>query len=148
MNSSRLRNMRPLLLPALMIAVVVGTVIGALILMGSPAQERRHGIDSIRVQDLQQITGAINTFYDRNKRLPKTLAQLNGIDPRLRITDAETKQPYTYRALDQEEYELCATFETDTLRVRDSATPGDEYGVASRNGKYRTFRTMSDLIAP
>lgn len=116
---ARFRSLRPLPpLPALAILVVTGAVVAALLLLGTPSQQRSRWADSLRVQDLQSIKHAIDRFYAQRRQLPESLAQLEHSDgggaPLPRIRDVQTKQLYEYRALGQRQYELGAVFETDT----------------------------------
>lgn len=95
---------------AIFLAVVYG-----LFLVGTPAQQRLIQFDERRVSDLQQITFAIDSYWERNKRLPETLGDLR--DPRYyvqAITDPKMGEPYEYRILNEDRYELCAAFETDS----------------------------------
>ena len=98
------------------VAAVVLAVIYGLFQVGTPAQQRLLQFDERRVGDLESITYAIDSYWDRNQALPDALEQLH--DSRYyyvqSVVDPKTGDPYEYRALDADSYELCATFETDS----------------------------------
>lgn len=134
MVSERLRNFRSVLLPVVAISIVLVSVIAALVLVGSPAQERRRWADEVRIRDLQTLKQAVDHFYDKQKRLPVSLAELKQQDTTLQTADAQTKSPYTYRSLGQREYEICAVFDTDTDReTAPSAIPSEHSWYADKS---------------
>lgn len=94
---------------------VVAAVSFAIYLMGSPAQERARRTDQRRVADLTSVARAVDLYWSRNAALPQSLEDL----ARTPGSGGRTKDPgsgesYEYRALEAANYELCATFETDT----------------------------------
>lgn len=96
-------------------AAVVALAVGAAVLvLDSPAEERRRRLDERRVQDLHAVTDAIDVYWTREGALPPDLdavAGWQGLDaPR---TDPETGEPYRYRATGERTYELCAAFATE-----------------------------------
>src|SRR3989344_5706682 len=102
------------------VAAIVLAVGYGLFLVGTPAQQRLITFDDRRVSDLQQITFAIDSYWERNKKLPDTLENLQ--DPRYylqSITDPKTGAPYEYRSVSDASYELCAVFETDSKMRQD-----------------------------
>jgi hypothetical protein len=119
MLAVRPRNLASYVLPVTVIAVVVAAVVTALLLAGSPAEERRRWGDSVRAHDLQAIARAVERWHDERRLLPESLADLKERDSALRTEDPETGEAYSYRRLDAREYELCATFRTDTSKATD-----------------------------
>ncbi len=97
--------------------VVLATVIGSFFITGSPTTERIRRLDQQRVNDLQSLNNAINSFTEQNqKTLPSSLEELSK-QPNFyvsSIVDPMTRFPYVYRILTPESYELCAKFESDT----------------------------------
>ena len=100
--------------PPRIAAALVFAVLGAgLLLAGSPARERQRKLDGQRVQDLSNVSQAVERFAVANGRLPSTL------DPIMRRPDADwihfhdpvSRVAYGYRALDTLRYRLCATFD-------------------------------------
>ncbi len=100
--------------PILVVAtsVVVVSVIVGIIVIGSPSEGRFQQLDSGRIADLRGVMDATDLFWSRNERLPSSLAEL-AEDPRTSINtvDPGSGQPYSYRILEEESYELCTTFD-------------------------------------
>ena len=100
----------------------VWTVIGCvglsaaygLYLSGSPSQERARKLDAQRVNDLQQITYAVDQYWAQKSSLPETLDELRSTrDIYLNnVRDPETAQPYEYHRADADSYQVCANFTT------------------------------------
>ncbi len=99
-------------------AVVVISVVAGIIIIGSPTEGRFRQLDSGRVSDLRGVMSASDLFWARNERLPASLAEL-AEDPRTSINtvDPGTGEPYEYRILDDDTYELCATFDRPSSPV-------------------------------
>ncbi|MCJ0826569.1 hypothetical protein MQC88_11510 [Luteimonas sp. 50] len=123
-------------------AVVVATIIAAIVVMGSPSTQRLSRLDERRVTDLGNLTQAIQGYRDAHDRLPTDLPLL-AAEPgsRLAIVDPATGQPYGYAALGAREYQLCARFDTDTATALEAPVawaPGDwNHGVGTRCFKRR-----------
>lgn len=109
------------LLGSLVTAAVGVVVVTGFFLAGSPAEERARRFDTQRVNDLQMITNAVDTFYNAQKRLPSSLEEMRN-QPNIYLqtnADPTTGVAYEYRAVDQKNYEICATFETDASKNND-----------------------------
>lgn len=107
-------------------------------LAGSPSLQRSIRLDEQRVGDLENITWAIDEYWQTNEALPVTLDDLRGARIDLRsITDPDTEEQYEYRTLSGPGYELCAVFETDSPDPR----PGSSRSFSDsvwEHGKGRT----------
>ena len=92
--------------------LVVGSIIAGVILVGSPTEGRLQQLDSARIEDLDSITVAVDSYWDLTERLPTSLDEL-AEDPRTQVNtvDPGSAQSYEYRALGGDRYELCATFD-------------------------------------
>jgi len=114
-------------------AVVGVSVIAGIVVIGSPSEGRFQELDSGRTADLQGIMGATDLFWSRNERLPNALEEL-AEDPRTSINtvDPGLVQPYSYRILGEDEYELCATFDRES-----TASPGRPVADFWRHGPGR-----------
>lgn len=102
------------------ILLVFLALVYAFSVMGSPAQQRALQFDQRRLSDLQQISYAMNTYWERNKELPQSFEDLKG-QPYLYIqsvNDPETEELYEYQVLGENTYELCAVFETDSSKYQ------------------------------
>ncbi|HEX9722063.1 MAG TPA: DUF5671 domain-containing protein [Candidatus Paceibacterota bacterium] len=106
------------------ITVVGASVIYGLTLVGTPAQQRLITFDERRVSDLQQITWAVDSYWQRNKSLPETLEDLRGPTYYVgSLQDPKTGEAYAYNLLSVTSYELCAAFETDSSQYESQAFP-------------------------
>ncbi len=123
----------------LAIGAVVAAVVGGLIVLGPPSEERARRLDERRVEDLRGITRAVDLYWTRHASLPLSLADLSresGVSVSAR--DPGTTQDYEFRVLDAATYELCARFELNTpipsARFRPglgvAPDPGDSAGRA------------------
>jgi hypothetical protein len=107
----------------LAIGVVVVAVVGGLIVLGPPSEERTRRLDERRTEDLRGITRAVDLYWTRHGRLPASIKDLSG-ESGLKVSarDPGTAQTYELRVLDTATYELCASFE------RMSTEPGNLTG--------------------
>lgn len=117
-----------LLAPAVIVVTLV--VVGAgLYVSGSPMQARRERFDTQRLNDLQQISYAVDSFTLAKQRLPADLDELRkGVNaPTSSYYLGSTKDPntgidYEYHPKDStSNYEVCATFETNTQNTQNKA---------------------------
>jgi hypothetical protein len=82
---------------------------------GGPGSQRQFEADNRRVQDLRVVAGTVSA----SPALPRSLAELRGTRPSLRVADPETGRFYEYTVKSAKEYELCARFaEADDVRSR------------------------------
>ena len=105
------------------LAVVLAVGYGIYV-VGSPGGQRLLKFDARRVADLQNISQTIDTYWELNEELPGALEDLLG--SRLyfvrSIQDPASQQPYEYRVIDGNKYQLCAVFATDSSQ-RDQRVP-------------------------
>jgi hypothetical protein len=95
-------------------AVVIAVVYG-ITLAGSPGEQRLLQFDQRRVSDLQQISYAVERYWQLNEEFPASLEDLTGPQYGVfSLVDPKTQEPYMYVVIGEREYELCAVFETDT----------------------------------
>lgn len=102
-------------------AVAVAVVIVAgFVAVGSPAKQRLAAIDQQRRGDLQALDGAIGHYFRSRGRLPESLDELasSGLGGTLVLADPVTSQRYGYGRVDSTHFELCATFDAESV-------PGD-----------------------
>ena len=112
---------------SVVVAVVAGCIAYALVLTGSPGEQRGVRLDQERVSHLSNISDNIDLYWELNGELPADLSQMSG--PRYfinRIDDPETGLPYEYRILEAPRYELCAIFSTDTADLPERDRPFSE----------------------
>ncbi len=100
------------------VVAAVATVVGiGLYLSGTPSQARALRADQQRVNQLQQISGAVENYYVTKSVLPTTLDDLKNQHGYFEsLADPVTHEVYAYRVASSTEYELCATFQTDSTK--------------------------------
>jgi hypothetical protein len=111
--------------------LVVVSIIAGLIVVGSPAQGRIERLDADRIEDLRGIMLAVDLFWTRNERPPTSLGELME-DPRVQVNtvDPGSADSYEYHLLDEDSYELCATFDRESpAPARRSPTDFWSHGV-------------------
>lgn len=93
---------------------VIGALVAALAVIGSPARQRAQRFDERRVRELMQLQAAIDRYASNETRLPASLAALarSASADGLTLVDPETGARYGYAVLDARRYRLCATFAT------------------------------------
>jgi hypothetical protein len=98
---------------------------------GSPRAQRLINADRSRLEDLNQISVAINAHHSPDRKLPQTLAEASNTNPGVRLADPETGAAYEYRPLDERRFELCAVFATSN-RGRANRWPQERVHSAGR----------------
>ena len=99
------------MLAGIVSAVVVAAIVTGIVILGSPSEERARRLDQVRVSELEGIKTAVEFYQRANGRLPASLSELS-LQPGVRIsTDPTTNEPYPYRTVSADEFELCATFD-------------------------------------
>jgi len=98
------------------VGVVLVSIITGVILVGTPSEGRLQRFDSTRIEDLKGIMAGMDSFWSRNERLPASLEELMA-DPRVEVKtqDPGSTEPYDFTPMDEDTYELCATFDLETL---------------------------------
>ena len=101
---------------------VVAALIAALLVIGSPMQQRAQRFDERRVQDLMRLQRAVESFATSEKRLPKNLQEIAGAATgrSVDLLDPQSGERYGYRIVSERRYELCVRFAT-VLRKGDGA---------------------------
>ncbi|MCX6794876.1 MAG: DUF5671 domain-containing protein [Candidatus Falkowbacteria bacterium] len=110
------------------LALVIAVFVAAWFFVESPKTARNRRLDQALVQNIYNIENAMNSYYDRNKKLPANLEEFKaGNDFYMNasaLVDPETKAPIAYNKISDKEFELCATFRTDSIAeaVKNSST--------------------------
>ena len=110
----------------IVVFVVTAAVVAGFFIAGSPTTERSRRLDQQRVSDLQAISYAVDMYYNKNSNMPTDLNSLMGQqDVYLQsITDPATGVAYEYEvAAGEPTYNLCATFEIDSVDITDKSMP-------------------------
>ena len=107
-------------------AVVLATLVAAVLVMDSPSRQRAERLDAIRVNDLQRLSERIDAHAEVHDRLPERLAVVAGAPGRT-VADPATGQAYQYEVTGERSYRLCATFETALEEPREMGPVRDEW---------------------
>jgi hypothetical protein len=113
-NESRGKGRRPeVWMTGLSSIVILVMVLLGFAQMGAPKTQRVMRADGKRVQDLYQLASQINGSWNSNShKLPQHLDELSNAV----YADPVTRASYEYRPIDENHYELCATFALDSKR--------------------------------
>lgn len=111
-----------------------GTIISALLVVGSPSQARAERFDRTRVSDLDELSWQILDHYNANQELPDSLDELNLYRD---FVDPKNGTPYEYNVQSDTIFELCANFE---LELTDESG-SEKYAVVPR-------RALSSKYSP
>jgi hypothetical protein len=91
---------------------VLAALAGAVAVLGSPMQQRQRALDNLRLSDLGDIVTAVKSHAKEHNVLPQELSALKDGEkwrqPRMR--DPDTNEPYGYKPLDDQSFQLCAVF--------------------------------------
>jgi len=122
-------------------AIIIATIIGALMMVGGPSKARDEKIDAKRLSNMQQTARVISCYADDKNDVPETsqiaktalgerniFPQVNDKGRRRCLnlnweTDPVTQKEFEYKRLDQNSFELCAVF----LRKGSSHTQRTSY---------------------
>ena len=115
-----MRGMGPgRILLGLAIVVVAAAIVVGLRFVGSPADERLRQSDRRRIEDLQAIGFAQDRYWRQYSEVAPSLDLLAAEGgPPLSLQDPLTGEPYEYRTLQNDLYEVCARFDrgsTDSM---------------------------------
>jgi len=89
--------------------VVLATIIGGIVIIGTPAEQRLIALDKKRVSDLNQIARKVRDHQAKNGILPASLSDIPN-EWVSHAADPETGEPYTYRVTGERSFQLCAVF--------------------------------------
>lgn len=130
------------------IFVVVGSIIGGYLVVGSPTSQRMKRLDAERVGALQNIQMQIVSYWQQKESLPSNLVELNNPISGFTVpTDPETRAQYEYRATGARSFSLCANFSLPTpVRAsgQSDAYMPIEKGFVNENWNHGSGRTCFD----
>jgi hypothetical protein len=96
-------------------AAVVAAIAAGFWVLGTPGRQREIAADRQRLQDVAAIAQRLHERYTADSDSFELPATLPATAP---STDPLTNQPYEYERLGNREFELCATFDTDSSTHR------------------------------
>ncbi len=90
--------------------ILVSVVLG-FIVIGSPRTQRMLRYDGEKITHLQGIQGQILSYWQNKGTLPESLNDMKDSLSYYTVpVDSQTQEPYGYRVLSQNSFELCADF--------------------------------------
>ena len=95
--------------------VIVVAIVASLFVVGSPAKQRDARLDQNRVSDLQTIQSSLIDYWRDKETLPENLTALeDDIIGYRNPTDPESGEVYEYSVTGELDFQLCATFTTES----------------------------------
>ncbi|MFQ3587259.1 MAG: hypothetical protein SNJ74_04625 [Fimbriimonadaceae bacterium] len=113
----------------------IALVVAVFAIVGTPADMARYRRDSQRVADLLRFASELreqtrSSGHEPAKPLPDRVPdRLASLDVKNDWIDPLTRQPYRYRKIDEDRFELCATFEmsSEQFERRGRRLPDDRW---------------------
>ncbi len=127
------------------VLVVLASVVGGFLVMGSPKTQRNIRNDENKVSDLQNIQYQLISYWQQKNKLPDQLNEINdNLSNFVVPIDKQSGQSYEYRKISNLQFELCANFNLES-----SATTFTDYpmmypaprGFENENWKHGIGRT-------
>ncbi len=140
------------------IAIVAAVLIAGFFFVESPALTRARKYDNAILDRFSRLDGALNSYYNENKKLPDSLETLINQPTyylaEQDIQDPGTKVKFDYKVKSKDIYQLCANFKTsnktqdtnDMSYYYDSRWRHDS-GYQCLEQKVTTFDTVKQLPA-
>jgi hypothetical protein len=93
-------------------AAILAALAGAVAVLGSPTEQRQRALDARRLSDLHDIAEDIRSHVKEKDPLPQELLVLkeNRGWRDYWSGDPDTREPYEYKVLDDQSFQLCAVF--------------------------------------
>ncbi len=89
--------------------IALAAVVGGIVIIGTPAEQRLIALDKKRVQDLDRLGRQIRRYQTSNGTLPERLADIS-VEWVAHTSDPVSGEPYTYRTTGERSFQLCAVF--------------------------------------
>lgn len=119
------------------VLLVIATIVGGFVIVGSPQRQRALRLDAQRVSDLSNIQWQVVNYWQQKGKLPATLEDMkDSISGQMIPVDPESKNKYEYVLKGAQVFELCATFSEKTI--------DNKYRGAGYHGGYTTSYPIID----
>jgi len=109
------------------LVLVIVAFIAAFFYVESPKTARARRLDQIVVNNISNLESAVNSYYDRYKKLPESLdamkAEKDIYFDASTLVDPETKQAIVYQKLNEKDFQFCANFRTDSAQAENGRQP-------------------------
>lgn len=122
------------------LVLIIIIFISAWFYVESPATARAKRLDQMLVNNMYSVESAINTYYDREKKLPLSLNDLV-LDPKFNVQIIPS-DPIIYNKLTETSFELCANFRTDSRQDQGQAYMSYPAYPAASNYSFHTAGYM------
>lgn len=131
------------------LVLVLGSFITSFFFVESPQNTRIRLYDQNVTNDLSALDSGINSYYSKNKTLPKDLKALIETSDyyvtKSQLGDKAGTQTYVYKVIDATHYELCATFKSNN---KDLVTDQMRYANPRflHDAGYYCFKRQVDIL--
>lgn len=118
-GSARIRNL--VAIGAVTVLTIANIAIGVSI-VGTPGYQRNHKLDKTRISNLQNLDGAVKSYYREKNSFPSNLEDLSKSSSQGLSAydsyynyyhDPQSREPYAYKVLSPTSFQLCANFATE-----------------------------------
>ncbi|MFZ2523429.1 MAG: DUF5671 domain-containing protein [Minisyncoccia bacterium] len=90
--------------------MVVASIVWGFSVLGSPYTQRLYKYDDQKVNDLTNISGAIDNYFIQKNSLPNELSDMSSTYYYFVSVDSQTQKPYEYIKSGSTTYKICAEF--------------------------------------
>lgn len=91
------------------LVIILASIIWGFAVLGSPMTQRLYKYDEQKVNDLMNISSAVQNYYSTYQILPSSLSTIPP-DYYISLVDPQTQKPYKYELVQNLRYKLCAEF--------------------------------------
>jgi hypothetical protein len=111
------------------LSLVLASIVGAFILIGSPMKQRDLRFDERRTADLQSIQWQVINYWQQKGVMPKTLTDLEDSISGFKVpVDPDITDGYQYvLGVKTGSFQLCATFVTESTKQTGSYPQGENW---------------------
>lgn len=96
--------------------IILGSIIWGFSVLGSPRTQRLLKYDGQKINDLQNVSSQVQNYYSMKGSLPESLSDLSNLAGYYNIpVDKQTSQSYEYNKTGATSYEVCATFNKESV---------------------------------
>lgn len=110
-------------------AVVLVSIIGGFLIMGTPGEARARKMDDQRITDLQSIQWQVVSYWQQKEKMPKALTDLTDqLGGWKASVDPQTSAAYEYVFTKGMSFQLCANFSRNNLGESEKLKGRGGYG--------------------
>ena len=117
--------------------LILASVIGGFVVIGSPMRQRQVRFDERRIQDLNNLQYQVINYWQTQGQLPEKLSEMdNKISGYTAPKDPDTRAEYGYNKKGAKTFEVCAVFSLSSEDLKNK-----DYSTTDYNGYYN-YNTM------